>query len=117
MIGIVAAKFVDLYNKPSFILTNSNNFVKCSCRSVVNFDVGNILNNALDQNIIINNTTAQNRLFNFLEFSYFFMFASILLWATHFNLVYELFCIVILTNRIGAPWGLKSNECFLPTAS
>ena len=53
MIGIVAAKFVDLYNKPSFILTNSNNFVKCSCRSVVNFDVGNILNNALDQNIII----------------------------------------------------------------
>ena len=42
IIGIIAAKFVDEYNKPTFILTKSNNVIKCSSRSIRGFDVGNV---------------------------------------------------------------------------
>ena len=42
LLGIIAANLVELYNKPSFVLTNSGKLIKCSSRSVHGFDIGNI---------------------------------------------------------------------------
>ena len=53
MLGIIAANFVELYNKPSFVLTNSGKFIKCSSRSVHGFDIGNIFYLAIKKNIIL----------------------------------------------------------------
>ena len=53
LLGIIAANFVELYNKPCFILTKSNNIIKCSARSIIGFNIGNILNEALNNKIII----------------------------------------------------------------
>ena len=53
LLGIIAASFVELYNKPCFVLTNSNNLIKSSCRSINGYDVGNILNQALNKKIIL----------------------------------------------------------------
>ena len=44
LLGILAAKFVELYAKPSFILTKSNSYIKCSSRSIYGFDIGKIFN-------------------------------------------------------------------------
>jgi len=51
-LGIIAANFVEKYNKPCFILTNSNNKLKCSSRSIYGFDIGKIFNEALLKKII-----------------------------------------------------------------
>ena len=53
IIGIIAANFVEIYNKPTFILTTANNYIKCSSRSVFGFNIGQILNEALNKNIIV----------------------------------------------------------------
>ncbi len=53
LLGIIAAKFVEFYNKPSFILTNSGNVIKCSSRSISGYDIGNIFYLAAKKNIII----------------------------------------------------------------
>ena len=47
LLGIVASNFVELYNRPSFVLTNSGNIIKCSSRSIIGFDVGKIFYSAL----------------------------------------------------------------------
>lgn len=43
IIGILAAKLTEKFNKPSFVITQSNNYLKGSCRSILNFDLGTIL--------------------------------------------------------------------------
>ena len=53
LLGIVASNFVELYNRPSFILTNSGNIIKCSSRSIIGFDVGKIFYSALKKKIIL----------------------------------------------------------------
>ncbi len=53
LLGIIAANFVELYDKPSFILTNSNNYIKCSSRSIYGFDIGKIFHEALNNKIIL----------------------------------------------------------------
>ena len=53
LMGIVAANFVELYNKPCFVLTNSNNYIKSSCRSIDGYDVGDILKHALNKKLIL----------------------------------------------------------------
>ena len=52
IIGILAANFVEYYNKPSFILTKSKNEIKCSSRSIKGFNIGDIFNMALEKKII-----------------------------------------------------------------
>ena len=52
LLGIIAAIFVEKFNKPCFILTNSNNKLKCSSRSIYGFDIGKIFNEALLKKII-----------------------------------------------------------------
>ena len=54
LIGIIAAKLKDYFNKPSIVITNSNNFLKGSARSVFNYNIGRAVKRAINENIIIN---------------------------------------------------------------
>jgi single-stranded-DNA-specific exonuclease len=52
LIGIIAARLKDYFNKPSIVITNSNNILKGSARSVYNYNIGRVIKNSLDNNII-----------------------------------------------------------------
>ena len=54
LIGIIAARLKDHFDKPSIVITNSNTFLKGSARSVLNYNIGRAIKNSLDLNIIIN---------------------------------------------------------------
>jgi single-stranded-DNA-specific exonuclease len=53
LIGIIAARLKDHFNKPSIVITNSNELLKGSARSVFNYNIGRAIKNTLDENIII----------------------------------------------------------------
>ena len=53
LIGIIAARLKDYFNKPSLVITNSNDLLKGSARSVYNYNIGHVIKNSLDNNIII----------------------------------------------------------------
>ena len=53
LIGIIAARLKDHFNKPSMVITNSNGLLKGSARSVYNYNIGRVIKNSLDSNIII----------------------------------------------------------------
>jgi len=53
LIGIIAARLKDYFNKPSIVITASNEILKGSARSVYNYNIGRALKNSLDKNIII----------------------------------------------------------------
>jgi len=53
LIGIIAARLKDYFNKPSIVITNSNDLLKGSARSVYNYNIGRVIKNSLDNNIII----------------------------------------------------------------
>ena len=53
IIGIIASKLKEYFNLPSFVITNSGNYLKGSARSVEGFDLGLMVKNAKDQNLII----------------------------------------------------------------
>ena len=52
ILGIVAGKLKDKFNKPAFIFTNSNNFYKGSARSTNEFNLNSLLNKLLNSKII-----------------------------------------------------------------
>ena len=54
LIGIIAARLKDYFNKPSFVITASNELLKGSARSIYNYNIGRVIKNSLDKNIIIN---------------------------------------------------------------
>ena len=54
LIGIIAARLKDYFNKPSIVITVSNELLKGSARSVLNYNIGRAIKNSLDNNIIIN---------------------------------------------------------------
>ena len=54
LIGIIAARLKDFFNKPSIVITTSNELLKGSARSVYNYNIGRIIKNTLDKGIIIN---------------------------------------------------------------
>ncbi|MDC0927086.1 single-stranded-DNA-specific exonuclease RecJ [Candidatus Pelagibacter ubique] len=54
LIGIIAARLKDYFNKPSIVITASNELLKGSARSVYNYNIGRIIKNLLDKDIIIN---------------------------------------------------------------
>jgi len=54
LIGIIAARLKDYFNKPSIVITASNKLLKGSARSVFNYNIGRAIKNSLDSNIIIN---------------------------------------------------------------
>jgi single-stranded-DNA-specific exonuclease len=53
LIGIIAARLKDYFNKPSIVITNSNNILKGSGRSVYNYNIGRAIKNLIDKNILI----------------------------------------------------------------
>jgi len=53
LIGIIAARLKDYFNKPSIVITFSNGLLKGSARSVYNYNIGRVIKNAVDKNIII----------------------------------------------------------------
>ena len=53
LIGIIAARLKDYFNKPSIVITASNKLLKGSARSVYNYNIGRVIKNSLDKNIII----------------------------------------------------------------
>jgi len=53
LIGIIAARLKDYFNKPSIVITASNNILKGSARSIYNYNIGRAIKNSLDKNIII----------------------------------------------------------------
>ncbi|WP_415287086.1 single-stranded-DNA-specific exonuclease RecJ [Candidatus Pelagibacter sp. Uisw_104] len=53
LIGIIAARLKDYFNKPSIVITASNELLKGSARSVYNYNIGRIIKNSLDKDIII----------------------------------------------------------------
>ena len=77
LIGIIAARLKDYFNKPSIVITNSNDLLKGSARSVYNYNIGRAIKNSLDNNITIGGgghnmaagfTLEKNKLKNFENF-------------------------------------------------
>jgi single-stranded-DNA-specific exonuclease len=52
IIGIIASRIKDYFNKPTIVLTKSNNFLKASARSTTSFNIGILIKSLLDKNII-----------------------------------------------------------------
>ena len=53
VIGIIAARIKDKYNKPTIIISFQNNIGKASCRSITGFDIGSAIISAAQKDIII----------------------------------------------------------------
>ena len=53
LIGIIAARLKEFFNKPTIVITSSNDLLKGSARSVYNYNIGRVIKNLLDENIII----------------------------------------------------------------
>ena len=53
VIGIVASKLKDKFNKPTIIITTNGNIGKGSARSVVGFDIGSVIIVATQENILL----------------------------------------------------------------
>ena len=54
LIGIIASRLKDFFNKPSMVITNSNNILKGSARSIYEYNIGRVIKLSLDRNLIIN---------------------------------------------------------------
>ena len=54
LIGIIAARLNDYFNKPSIVITVSGDVLKGSARSIYNYNIGHVIKNLLDKNIILN---------------------------------------------------------------
>ena len=52
LIGIIAARLKDYFNKPTIVITKSNNILKASARSTPSFDIGILIKLLIDKNII-----------------------------------------------------------------
>ena len=77
LIGIIAARLKDYFNKPSIVITKSNNILKGSARSVGNYNIGRVIKNLVDKGIIISGgghnmaagfTLKKNKIINFKDF-------------------------------------------------
>ena len=53
LIGIIAARLKDKYNKPSIVITKSGNILKGSSRSVKNFNIGRAIKDLSDKNVLL----------------------------------------------------------------
>ena len=53
LIGIIAARLVDRFNKPSIVITQSNSVLKGSARSIPEINIGTIINNAVSKNYLL----------------------------------------------------------------
>lgn len=54
LIGIIAARLKDYFNKPSIVITKSNSILKASARSTTNYNIGHTIKLLIDKKIIEN---------------------------------------------------------------
>ena len=54
VIGIIAARLMDYFNKPAIVITASGDILKGSARSIYNYNIGRVIKNLLDNKIILN---------------------------------------------------------------
>ena len=54
LIGIIAARLKDYFNKPAIVITASGDVLKGSARSIYNYNIGRVMKNLLDKKIILN---------------------------------------------------------------
>ncbi len=52
LIGIIAARLKDQFNKPAIVITNSKNILKGSARSTTNYNIGTVIKLLIDKKII-----------------------------------------------------------------
>jgi len=52
LIGIIASRLKDYFNKPSIVITKSNNKLKASARSTSFYNIGNLIKSLIDNKII-----------------------------------------------------------------
>ena len=52
LIGIIASRLKDYFNKPSIVITKSNNSLKASARSTSSYNIGYLIKSLIDNNII-----------------------------------------------------------------
>ena len=53
IIGIIASKIKDLFDKPCIVFTQSNNIIKGSARSTLDFNIGEYIQKALNEKILL----------------------------------------------------------------
>ena len=54
LIGIIASRLKDYFNKPSIVITVSQDIFKGSARSTVNYNIGSVIKKLIDKKLIIN---------------------------------------------------------------
>jgi len=52
LIGIIAARLKEYFNKPAIVITNSGNILKGSARSTEYYNIGRVIKNLFDEDII-----------------------------------------------------------------
>ena len=77
LIGIIASRLKDFFNRPAIVITNSNNILKGSARSINDYNIGRVIKKTLDQKIILSGgghnmaggfILEKNKLTNFKDF-------------------------------------------------
>jgi single-stranded-DNA-specific exonuclease len=53
VIGIIASRLKDYFNKPSIVITKSNDILKASARSTASYNIGYLIKSLVDNKIII----------------------------------------------------------------
>ena len=53
VIGILASRLKDYFDKPCFVITNSGNILKGSARSTSNFNIGKYIQNSVESKILL----------------------------------------------------------------
>ena len=53
LIGIIAARLKDYFNKPAIVITSSNGILKGSARSINNYNIGQVIKKLRDNDIVI----------------------------------------------------------------
>ncbi|MDA9629659.1 single-stranded-DNA-specific exonuclease RecJ [Candidatus Pelagibacter sp.] len=53
LIGIIAARLKEHFNKPTIVITSSNNILKASARSTTSYNIGNLIKTLFDKKIIL----------------------------------------------------------------
>ena len=54
MIGIIASRLKEYFNKPSIVITNSKNILKASARSTSTYNIGHLIRLLIEKKIIDN---------------------------------------------------------------
>ena len=54
LIGIIASRLKDYFNKPAIVITASENKLKGSARSTINYNIGNVIKKLIDKKLIEN---------------------------------------------------------------